>query len=102
MPTLIKWAQFTLVDRILYVAQASVALSENEAIIMKALIANAPAVVKKEQLFTALWGSSEFVDENILQVNMTRLRKTVEKVGVSQSIKTVRGVGYQLIGGETS
>lgn len=104
MPTLLKWAQFTLDDRanILYASQKSIVLSENEAIIMKALIANAPAAVTKEQLFTALWGSSEFVDENILQVNMTRLRKTLEKVGMSQSIKTVRGIGYQLIRGETS
>lgn len=104
MPTLLKWAQFTLDERgnILYAAQQSVALSENEAIMMKLFINNAPAIVTKEQLFTELWGSSEFVDENILQVNMTRLRKTLDKVGMSQSIKTVRGVGYQLIGGETS
>ena len=104
IPTLLKWAEFTLDERanILYVAQQSVALSENEAIMMKLFINNAPAIVTKEQLFTALWGSSEFVDENILQVNMTRLRKTLEKVGMSQSIKTVRGVGYQLVGGETS
>ncbi|MEK4130027.1 response regulator transcription factor [Solibacillus sp. FSL W8-0474] len=104
MPTLLKWAQFTLDERgnILYAAQQSVALSENEAIMMKLFINNAPAIVTKEQLFTELWGSNEFVDENILQVNMTRLRKTLDKVGMSQSIKTVRGVGYQLIGGETS
>lgn len=104
MPTLLKWAQFTLDERanILYVAQQSVALSENETIMMKLFINNAPAIVTKEQLFTELWGSSEFVDENILQVNMTRLRKTLDKVGMSQLIKTVRGVGYQLIGGETS
>lgn len=104
IPTLLKWAQFTLDERgnILYAAQQSVALSENEAIMMKLFINNAPAIVTKEQLFTELWGSNEFVDENILQVNMTRLRKTLDKVGMSQSIKTVRGVGYQLIGGETS
>ena len=104
MPRLLKWAQFTLDERgnILYAAQQSVALSENEAIMMKLFINNAPAIVTKEQLFTELWGSSEFVDENILQVNMTRLRKTLDKVGMSQSIKTIRGVGYQLIGGETS
>ena len=104
MPRLLKWAQFTLDERgnILYAAQQSVALSENEAIMMKLFINNAPAIVTKEQLFIELWGSSEFVDENILQVNMTRLRKTLDKVGMSQSIKTVRGVGYQLIGSETS
>ena len=68
---------------------------------MKLLIQYAPGVVKKEQLFYELWGSSEFVDENILQVNMTRLRKTLFKVGVSHQIKTVRGVGYQLTEGES-
>ncbi|MBD8033959.1 response regulator transcription factor [Solibacillus merdavium] len=104
MPRLLKWAQFTLDERgnILYAAQQSVALSENEAIMMKLFINNSPAIVTKEQLFIELWGSSEFVDENILQVNMTRLRKTLDKVGMSRSIKTVRGIGYQLIGGETS
>ncbi|WP_336046256.1 response regulator transcription factor [Solibacillus ferritrahens] len=104
MPRLLKWAQFTLDEKgnILYAAQQSVALSENEAIMMKLFINNSPAIVTKEQLFIELWGSSEFVDENILQVNMTRLRKTLDKVGMSRSIKTVRGIGYQLIGGETS
>ena len=104
IPTLLKWAQFTLDERgnILYAAQQSVALSENEAIMMKLFINNAPAIVTKEQLFTELWGSNEFVDENILQVNMTRLRKTLDKVGLSRSVKTVRGMGYLLIGGETS
>jgi DNA-binding response OmpR family regulator len=78
----------------------TVSLSENEAIIMKALLKAAPSVVKKEELFTLLWGSSSYVDENILQVNMTRLRKTLEEVGLSNHIKTVRGVGYQLQRGE--
>lgn len=103
MPTLLKWSQFALDERahILYVSENAVTLSENEAIIMKTFITNAPAVVPKEQLFTALWGSSEFVDENILQVNMTRLRKTLEKVSVSKAVKTIRGIGYQLIGSDS-
>ena len=78
----------------------SVSLSENEAVMMRLFIKNAPAVVSKEQLFIELWGSNEFVDENILQVNMTRLRKTLDKVGAAQYVKTVRGRGYQLIGSD--
>ncbi|MEK5529711.1 helix-turn-helix domain-containing protein [Viridibacillus sp. FSL R5-0468] len=85
----------------LYIGHNSLSLSENEGAIMKLLIQHAPAVVEKEQLFHELWGSSEFVDENILQVNMTRLRKTLDKVGMSHHIKTVRGVGYQLIVSES-
>lgn len=85
---------------ILYVGKNSISLSENEGIIMRALVKAAPSEVKKEELFNQLWGSSDYVDENILQVNMTRLRKTLDEVGLSNRIKTVRGVGYQLIGGD--
>ncbi|QUG41910.1 response regulator transcription factor [Psychrobacillus sp. INOP01] len=84
---------------VLYVGKNSISLSENEGMIMKALIKAVPSVVKKEELFNQLWGSSEYVDENILQVNMTRLRKTLDEVGLSNRIKTVRGIGYQLTGG---
>lgn len=103
MPMLLKWGNFQLDLKTneLYIGDNSLSLSENEGTIMKLLIQYAPAVVEKEQLFQELWGSSEFVDENILQVNMTRFRKTLDKVGVSHQIKTVRGVGYKLIGSES-
>lgn len=99
----LNWGNFQLDLKTneLYIGHNSLSLSENEAAIMKLLIQHAPAVVEKGQLFHELWGSSEFVDENILQVNMTRLRKTLDKVGMSHHIKTVRGVGYQLIGSES-
>ncbi|KYC88501.1 hypothetical protein B4102_4033 [Heyndrickxia sporothermodurans] len=83
---------------ILYVGKDSISLSENEGIIIKALVKASPSAVKKEELFHLLWGSSDYVDENILQVNMTRLRKTLDGVGLSNRIKTIRGIGYQLIG----
>lgn len=85
---------------ILYVSKRSISLSDNEGIIMKALVKASPSVVKKEELFAMLWGSSDYVDGNILQVNMTRLRRTLDMVGLSNKIKTIRGIGYQLIGGD--
>ncbi|WDV48134.1 response regulator transcription factor [Clostridiaceae bacterium M8S5] len=85
---------------VLYVGKNSISLSDNESTIIKALVKAAPSVVKKEELFTLLWGGRSYVDENILQVNMTRLRKTLDEVGLSDRIKTVRGIGYQLIGGD--
>lgn len=87
---------------VLYVGDHSISLSENEGIIMKTLVKAAPSVVTKEELFKGLWGSSQYVDENILQVNITRLRKTLEEVHLSNRIKTVRGTGYQLTGGPTN
>lgn len=102
LPMLLTWGafQYDAKTNVLYVGNDTLSLAENEGIIMKLLIKHAPEVVEKEQLFAELWGSSEFVDENILQVNMTRMRKTLDKVGMSHHIKTVRGVGYQLIGSE--
>lgn len=86
---------------VLYAHKNSISLSENEGTIMKALMKATPSVVKKEELFRLLWGSSNYVDENILQVNMTRLRKTLDGIGLSNRIRTVRGIGYQLTGGDS-
>jgi DNA-binding response OmpR family regulator len=104
MPMLLNWGtfQFDWKANILYIGHNSLPLSENEGAIIKLLIQHAPGVVEKEKLFHELWGSSEFVDENILQVNMTRLRKTLDKLGVSHHIKTVRGIGYQLTGSKST
>ena len=43
-----------------------------------------------------LFRSEEFIDENALQVNFTRLRKTLREFGLEERIETVRGQGYRL------
>jgi DNA-binding response OmpR family regulator len=77
----------------------SLTLPENEGKILREIIKNSPAVVTHESLFNTLWGSSEYVDENILQVNMTRLRKDLGELGLADCIETVRGEGYRLRSG---
>ena len=47
-------------------------------------------------LYTSLWGTEEFIDENALQVNFTRLRKTLREFGLEERIERVRGQGYRL------
>ena len=54
-------------------------------------------IVKKEDLCMALWGTTEFIDENALQVNLTRLKKTMSRLNMRQKIVPVRGVGYRLV-----
>ena len=44
----------------------------------------------------SFWGTAEFIDENALQVNFTRLRKTLREIGLEERIETVRGQGYRL------
>lgn len=99
LPLHLDAGDFQLDERanVLYVGEHFITLSENEATILKMLIKAAPSIVMKEDLFQQLWGTSDYVDENILQVNMTRLRKTLSRVGLSHRIQTVWGVGYQLI-----
>ena len=52
--------------------------------------------ITKDQLCKALWGTSEYIDENALQVNLTRLKKTMESLSIGQRIVPVRGIGYRL------
>lgn len=73
-----------------------VVLSETEGKILSLLLGNTPQVVSRQRIYKELWGGEEYVDENILQVNMTRLRKSLEAIGLRDSIQTVRGQGYQL------
>lgn len=73
-----------------------VALPETEGKILKVLMERYPSVVSKKEITAALWGGEEYVDENILQVNMTRLRKNLDHIGLKSMVKTERGKGYCL------
>ena len=80
----------------LYVGEEVVRLTEQEATILEQLLLHPGSLVSKQQLFQALWGTEEYIDENALQVAMTRLRKTLTKLSVESRIVTVRGRGYQI------
>lgn len=84
----------------LYVDQNAVVLSQNEGKILELLLLHKGEVVTKEMLFEALWGTKEYIDENALQVTMTRLRKSLKKVSLNERVETVRGKGYRLLPGE--
>lgn len=80
----------------LYVGEEVVRLTEQEVTILEQLLLHPGSLVSKQQLFQALWGTEEYIDENALQVAMTRLRKTLTKLSVESRIVTVRGQGYQI------
>ena len=44
-----------------------------------------------------LWEDESFVDENTLTVNVNRLRKKLEEIGLGEAVKTVKGEGYRLL-----
>jgi DNA-binding response OmpR family regulator len=90
-------------DRITYTMYAgdrSIVLPENQGKIMELLLSHSGEVVTKEMLFQTLWGTTEYIDENAIQVNMTRLKKTLGNLYLNQRIVTIRGEGYCLMSGE--
>lgn len=80
----------------LYVGQQVARLTHQETMILEQLLMQPGRIVTKQQLFQVLWGTEEYIDENALQVAMTRLRKTLAKLSVEGKIVTVRGQGYRM------
>lgn len=72
-------------------------LTKNEYRILKVLMENKGAVVARDVLMLRLWETDSFVDENTLTVNVTRLRKKLEKYGLENFIVTKKGIGYMVL-----
>lgn len=82
----------------LYIHNQSVILPQNQGKILGIFLEHGSDIVTKEELCIALWGTAEFIDENALQVNLTRLKKTMANLDMPQQILPVRGVGYRFVG----
>ena len=80
----------------LYIHDQSVVLPQNQGKLLAAFLAHSDELVTKETLCMALWGTTEYIDENALQANLTRLKKTMKELEMVQQIETVRGLGYRL------
>jgi OmpR family two-component system response regulator YxdJ len=74
----------------------SVPLTKKEAVLLEILIERYPKVVSRETLLEELWDDQSFVDENTLSVNITRVRKKLQELGIEDGIETHRGAGYRL------
>ncbi|MDI9215377.1 response regulator transcription factor, partial [Clostridium tertium] len=72
----------------------TIELTKNELKILAYLIKNKGKIVSRDALMDALWQSDLFLDDNTLSVNVTRLRKKIEEIGLNNIIETRRGLGY--------
>ena len=72
----------------------TVPLSKNESRILGVLLRHKGETVSRETLMNALWETDCFVDENTLTVNIARLRKKLEEMGLEDFIVTKKGLGY--------
>ena len=71
-----------------------VELTKNEFKILQHLMENVGKVVPRDSIIEKLWENESFIDDNTLTVNITRLRKRLEEVGISDYISTKKGIGY--------
>ena len=72
-------------------------LTKNEIKILSYLIKNKGKIISRENLMEYLWNDDFFVDDNTLSVNITRLRKKIESIGLKNPIETRRGLGYIML-----
>lgn len=69
-------------------------ISKNELKILSYLMKNKETIVSRDKIMNYMWNSDVFVDDNTLSVNVNRLRKKLEEIGLENYIETRRGLGY--------
>ena len=85
-----------ILENKIYFNDQFVELSKNEFKIINILMNNQGSIVSRDTIIEELWDSEEFISENTLTVNINRLRKTLENIGLSDFIVTKKGQGYYI------
>lgn len=71
-------------------------LTKNDFRILQILLEQPGTVISRDAIMVRLWESESFIDDNTLTVNMTRLRKKLEELGLERFIVTKKGIGYEV------
>ena len=71
-------------------------LTKNEMIIFNYLLMHKNTLVTRDVLMTNLWNNNEYINDNALTVNISRLRVKLKELGISDAIDTRKGLGYIL------
>lgn len=72
-------------------------LTKNEMLIFQHLLNNQNRIVSRDELMTILWNNEEYINNNALTVNISRLRSKLEDFGYPNAIETRKGQGYILL-----
>jgi len=75
----------------------AIELTKNEIFILKQLMEQKNKIVRRETLIKSLWEDERFVSDNTLTVNVNRLRKKLDEIGLGSYIETKVGQGYMAI-----
>lgn len=71
-------------------------LTKNEMIIFNYLLTHQNKIVTRDELMTDLWNNDEYINDNALTVNISRLRNKLKSIGLDDAIETKKGIGYIL------
>lgn len=74
-----------------------IVLTKNEMIIFLYLYERMGSIVTRDELMTELWNNDEYINDNALTVNISRLRSKLRELGVEDAIETRKGLGYILL-----
>ncbi|MCL2839898.1 MAG: response regulator transcription factor [Defluviitaleaceae bacterium] len=85
---------FNISNLTLTVRDTTIELTKNEGRILQTLLENKGKIVSRDTLMTKLWQTDSYVDENTLSVNVGRLRRKLEELGLWGFIETKKGTGY--------
>lgn len=91
-----KGAMLNLTEATLVFLDHKIELTKNELKMLQVLMENKDKVVSRDVLMTKLWEDDNYVDENTLSVNINRLRKKLESIGLEEFIVTKKGIGYRV------
>ena len=77
--------------------EKEVVLTKNEMIIFSYLLNNKERIVTRDELMTTLWNNDEYINDNALTVNISRLRTKLKELSEEEMIETRKGLGYILL-----
>lgn len=88
--------QIDLTRGIILSGTKRITLSKNEMIILGHLLNHQGAIVTRDALMTDLWNNHEYINDNALTVNVSRVRSKLSALGLENAIETRKGLGYIL------
>lgn len=94
----VEFAGLTLYpERLVLTLQGrSIELGHKESKLLESLMERHSRLVSRDRLLEKLWDDQHFIDDNTLNVYVTRVRKKLKELGIENAIETVRGAGYML------
>lgn len=91
-----RGALLDLTDAIISYGDKKTELTKNEYRILRLLMEKKNNIISREEIMKNLWEDENFIDDNTLTVNVNRLRKKLEDMGLTDFIQTKKGMGYMV------